>query len=325
MTGRPTRVIVSIDTEEDDWGSFDSAPPSVKNIVELPRLQELFERFGVRPTYFVNLAPLSSAPAVATLGEVAAREGVEIATHCHPWNTPPIAGPSGEAGSMMCALDAELNRAKIETVTQALETELGVRSRSFRTGRWGFGPSVARPLADLGYRIDSSVSPFIDWSEIGGPDYRTAQHVPYRFEPERPFEVDPKGSMVQVPTTVGFLRGEQTSANRVRTAMERSWVRRLKVIGVLDRMGFYAKRWLSPETSSGRDMVRLARTLLAAEVSVLSMTFHSCTLLPGATPFVRDRSDRQAFLASIEQFLSFCKGEGVPFASVSEVGAPLLN
>lgn len=226
---------------------------------------------------------------------------------------------------MMCALDHDLNRAKIETVTQALESELGVRPRSFRTGRWGFGPSVAQPLAELGYRIDSSVSPFIDWSGLGGPDYRSALPVPYRFAPERPFEVDPAGSMVQVPTTVGFLRGEQTSANRIRTALERSWVRHVKVIGVLDRMGFFAKRWLSPETSSGRDMVRLAATLLAAGVPVLGMTFHSCTLLPGATPFVRDRSDRAAFLARIEQLLSFCAGEGVSFDTVGEVGASFLN
>jgi hypothetical protein len=51
------------------------------------------------------------------------------------------------------------------------------------------------------------------------------------------------------------------------------------------------------------------------------MTFHSCTLLAGATPFVQSVEDRVAFQDRIEAFLMHCLDRGWSFATVGEVGA----
>lgn len=314
----PVSVTVSIDTEEDNWGWFSESGATTRNIAHLPELHEAMARWGARPTYLVNLPPLLSNESVEVLGALAALPEVEIGAHCHPWNTPPSTG-EGPERSMMSRLPLEANRAKVAEVTRHIEKELGVRPRSFRAGRWGFGPTVSGALAPLGYLVDASVSPFIDWSALGGPDFSTAPNRPYLFDPQRPLVPDAAGSMVELPTTIGFLSGDHRRRAHVRRALERSPLRRLKVIGILDRLGALSLRWLSPEVSGATEMVRLAGACLRSNEPVLDMTFHSCTLLPGATPFVRDEHDRKRFLASIETLLRFCAESGLTFKTFREV------
>ena len=98
---------------------------------------------------------------------------------------------------------------------------------------------------------------------------------------------------------------------------------RLKVVGVLDRLGVLAKRWLSPETCSGETMIRLADTWVSSGESFLQLTFHSCTLLPGATPFVRTPDDRSRLLGSVDDFLRYCHRSGFAFRTLSEAGRAL--
>jgi hypothetical protein len=314
-------VAISIDTEEDDWGAYVPEGATSANIAHLRQLQALFDRHDARPTYLVNRAPLLEPEAVAVLGELAAHPHVEIGAHCHPWNTPPFPSSEGPVRTMMCAYTAAENAAKLAEVGRLLRGELGVEPRSFRAGRWGFGPTVARPLADLGYEVDCSVSPFIDWSSASGPDYSDAPHRPYRFDPVAPLTPRTDGRLLQLPTTVGFLWGEPRRRAALRRGLERSLLRRLKVVGILDRAGVLSKRWLSPEHATGEEMVRLADASVALGQSFLQLTFHSCTLLPGATPFVRDDRDRQAFLGAIDRFLRHCVERGFAFGTLSEAGA----
>lgn len=317
----PVRVMVTIDTEEDDWGSYRPTGASVENIRRLEGLTELWERFGARPTYFVNYPPMDSPGASEVLRTLATGTPCEMGVHCHPWNTPPLAGGSEEPPSMMNRLSEEENEAKLRVLTQRFTELFGTRPRVFRAGRWGFGPSVARPLHKLGFEADFSVSPYMDWSGIDGPDYSEASPVPYRFEPSSPFVPRSDGPLVEVPTSVGYLRGPQGFSGRARQALERSPLARWKVVGVLDTLGLLARRWISPETSSAGEMVRLAATLARSGFKVLDLTFHSSTLHPGLTPFVKTESERRRFLARIEKFLAYCSREGFRFSTAGEVAA----
>lgn len=315
-------VTITIDTEEDNWGSYAATGATTENIGHLLELQELFERYGARPTYLVNLSPLLSRSSVEVLGALAERGGVEIGAHCHPWNTPPY--PTGSGGkSMMCDLSRDANRAKLRTVSQRLQAELGVAPRSFRAGRWGFGPTVAAALVDEGYEIDCSVSPLIDWSSIGGPDFSAAPRLPYRFEPATPLQPVSRGSMLELPTTVGFLRGGMRRSQDVRRWLEASTLARYKIVGLLDRSGLIARRWLSPEVSTGREMIQLGKRAHSRGEPYLSLTFHSCALLPGATPFVRDGRDRARFIAVIERFLRYCRDTGFAFRTLNEAAGEI--
>jgi len=318
--------MVTIDTEEDDWGTFRRRGATVENIRLLPELATLWDRYGVRPTYFVNYPPLASREASKVLRALEGGSPCEMGVHCHPWNTPPLEEGEGRPASMMNRLSDDENHAKLAKLGILFQDLFQRRPRAFRAGRWGFGPSVARPLHRLGFTVDSSVTPLIDWGAplmdpagSGGPDYTRAVRQPYRFHPDHPFVPAEKGEMVEVPTSVGFLRGPEGSSATLRAALERSVLARLRVVGLLDSLGILARRWLSPETSSGGDMVRLARTLTHRGFRVLDVTFHSPTLLPGATPFVRSEGDKGKFLERLETFLDFCSRQGFTFATASEV------
>lgn len=313
-------VTVSIDTEEDNWGSFSSTGATVENVERLRDLHERLTRWGARPTYLVNHPPLLTAASVAVLGELAERPEVEIGTHCHPWNTPPVTGV-GRENSMMCRFGVEENRAKVAEMTRRIESELGVRPTSFRAGRWGFGPTVSEAIAAEGYRVDASVSPFVDWRDEGGPDYTRVSSLPYRFDPARPFVADPHGSMVELPTTVGFLQGGHRRRASLRWWAKRRPLRGLKIIGTLETLGLINRRWLSPESSSKQHMIQLAEACMHSGEAVLDLTFHSCSLLPGATPWVRDDHELGRFLHRIDALLRFCFEGGCQFAKFAEVGA----
>jgi hypothetical protein len=315
-------VAVSIDTEEDDWGSYAEHGASTRNIPHLLELQDLFDRWNARPTYLVNHPPLIRPESVEVLASLSSRQTVEIGAHCHPWNTPPLTG-GGAHRSMMCTLTERENGAKLAEIRRRLGSELGVVPRVFRAGRWGFGPTVAQPLLKEGFEVDCSVSPFMDWSAEEGPDYSGAPHRPYRFHPAEPLRPDANGGLLELPTTIGFLSGDHQSRARARQTLERSFLRHVKVVGILDSLGVLAKRWLSPETSSAAIMIRLAEASLSSGQSFLQMTFHSCTLLPGATPFVRTEDDRSRFLRSVNDFLRYCSDSGFEFCTLSEAGQAL--
>jgi hypothetical protein len=124
---------------------------------------------------------------------------------------------------------------------------------------------------------------------------------------------------VELPTTVGFLRGSDARQSVLRARLERGIAHGLGVIGALDRLGVMARRWLSPEASTGREMIRLAENLVAHGRRHLDVAFHSCTLLPGVTPFVRDEADRARFLGELSTFLQFATDSGFRFKTLGEV------
>ncbi len=301
--------IVTVDTEEDNWGEYSCRHPTVENLRELPVFQSLCERHGIRPTYLVNYPVVTSSLGQGILAELGAR-GAGFGAHCHPWNTPPVEETVGPHASFLSNLPATLVEKKLERLTDAITVAVGERPTCFRAGRWGVGPGVTTALHTLGYRVDSSVSPFVDWSAEGGPDHSAHPRTAYRFHPETPFLPDPTGVMLQVPATTGFWQGDQDRA-MARLRLARRVPRALRAVGVADRLGWTNFRWLSPETTSGKDMVRLARALLHQGAPYLNLMFHSTTLLPGRTPFVTTPADRARFVERLARIFAFVQEVGL--------------
>ncbi|PYP31947.1 MAG: WalW protein, partial [Gemmatimonadetes bacterium] len=106
-------VIVSIDTEEDNWRPSRSGV-TLENIGELRPLAEFFRRLGVRPTYFTAYRVAIDSRAADALQDACDRGGGEIAAHLHPWNTPPLLQALVPRNSMLKNLPADLQLAKIE-------------------------------------------------------------------------------------------------------------------------------------------------------------------------------------------------------------------
>lgn len=307
-------LVVTIDTEEDQWGRYVVDGHTLHNISQITRLQDLFDEFGVIPTYLITYPVATDTTAVSILSEILQKGRCEIGTHCHPWNTPPYREELTERNSMLCNLPAELQKAKLVHLHETIVQSFGIAPITFRAGRWGYGQHAAASLHSLGYKVDTSVLPFVDWSSQYGPNFSDADPAPYRFHYDDILSVHPSGPMLEVPATIGFAGLTSSSfetANRVHHTLTRPPYSLIRAAGVLHRCGVLQKIWLSPENSTGDEMIALARSMMQRGAQVLNLFFHSPTLQPGLTPFVRNESDAEEFMERIKTFLRFAADAGV--------------
>jgi len=307
------KLVVTIDTEEDQWGRYVVDGHTLNNISQITRLQDLFDEFAVIPTYLITYPVATDKTAVSILSEILQRERCEIGMHCHPWNTPPYGEAMTERNSMLCNLPAELQKEKLTQLHGVIVESFGSVPVSFRAGRWGYGQHAAASLHSLGYKVDTSVLPFVDWSRQYGPNFSDSDPAPYRFHYDHILTAHPSGPMLEVPATIGFAGLTSSSfekANRVHHILTRPPYNRLRAAGMLHRCGVLQKIWLSPENSTGNEMITLAKSMIRKGAQVLNLFFHSPTLQPGLTPFVRNEADRLEFMGRIKIFLRFAADAG---------------
>jgi len=308
-------VVVSIDTEEDNWYRS-RQQVTCANIAELRRQDRLFDQLGVRPTYFTSYQVAVDPAAADVMREVGARG--EIGAHLHPWNTPPLTESVLPRNSMLKNLPAALQLAKLQTLTAAHEATFGSRPRSFRAGRYGLGRETVAALMQCGYQVDSSVTPFISWEDMDdGPDFASAPLTVYRLSPDRDVsEPAEHGEIVEVPLSFGFARKSFALWGRVDRALDVPGLRRLRRL---------CKRTvLSPELASAADMLTLSRRLLERGVRHLHLSWHSPTLTPGLSPFAATPADVDRLYATVERYLDRLTGiASLSFVTVSEAAAVL--
>jgi len=311
-------MIVSIDTEEDNWYRSRQGVTN-ENIGELRRQAVFFRDLGVRPTYFTAYQVACDPRAADVIREVG-DGSAEIAAHLHPWNTPPLSEAFVPRNSMLKNLPAELQLAKLETLTTTLEETFGVRPRAFRAGRYGLGPGTVAALLRCGYQVDSSVTPFVSWEDFDdGPTFVGAPLDAYRLAPDRDVSQPAEnGDVIEVPLSCGYGRKSFTLWGRVDRALDVPGLRRLRSL---------CKRIvLSPEMASAADMLTLSRRLLDHGVRHLHLTWHSPSLKPGLGPFTATSADVERLYASVADYLERLSHITSPtFVTVSEAAAALAE
>lgn len=320
---RETIVVVSIDTEEDNW-SRSRDHVAVENICELRRLARCFDRWGVRPTYFTAYQVAIHQRSADTLRDICAAGNAEIAAHLHPWNTPPLAEAFVPRNSMLNNLPADLQLAKLRRLTAALEEAFGVTPRAFRAGRYGLGRDTVAALLRCGYRVDSSVTPFTSWkTSDDGPTFVGAPFVPYCLAADREVtQPAPEGDLLEIPLSYGFSRGPFGFWEATRRVLEAAPFRWLHLAGLAARTGLVERITLSPELASVAEMLTLSRLLLEHGVRHLHLSWHSPSLKPGLSPFVATAADVARLYASVEAYLEgLSRMTRVAFATVSEAAA----
>ena len=306
-------LTVVVDTEEEfDWSApFDVNATSVSNIAEQSYSQAIFDSHGTVPTYVIDY-PVATTPSSRDILRRIADDGrCEIGAHLHPWVSPPYEGPVDAVHSYPGNLPAELERRKLEALTEAIADGFGRRALIYKAGRYGIGPATQRILEDLGYRIDVSVVPYTDFSRQHGPDFRAYGPWPFRVGP----------SLVELPLTVGFAGRLAHQGADLYPALSTSWGIKLRLPGIAARFGLLERIRLSPEGHSLDDMKRLTSAALAEGQRFFMVTYHSSSLLPGTTAYVRDLADRQVFLDTLDGYLRFFLGDcGGRAEKISAIG-----
>jgi len=319
------RLVVVIDTEE-DWFDDTSRPVSVENIEDLPEFQaRYFDPLGIKPVYLVNYPVASGERSAPILHELAAAGVCEIGVHVHNWTSPPFDERDVRERTYHTALPRELEKRKIADVAHLVEERIGVRPLSFKGGRWGANGRTVQTLEELGLRIDTSVCPLTDYSgEGGGPDFFDAPWLPYFpghediLQPRRPD--DPREALLELPVTIAFTSGDNERRRALFARLrDGPLTSRLHLIGILHRAGVLRRVKLSQETADAAQMRQLADATLARGYPLLHMTFHSCIVRVGTSPYSRterERDQRNDWMA--ETLAHLVRDRGVRPATAAE-------
>jgi len=311
-------LFITIDTEEDDWGSYDPHQYSVENISSIPRLQAIFNRYDAIPTYLINY-PVATNKSAVDLFNAIHRDGrCEIGSHLHPWNTPPFVECISSESTMLCNLPEDIIASKIKSLHHQICDVFQTIPECFRSGRWGFSNKVAKALIHTGYTVDTSITPFVDWRDYHGPNFSDARPMMYRLDPTDILNPSSKGSLIEVPPTIGFFQNRMNHAFKLYRGIANSAFVKFRILGLLDKLKLLNFRWLCPELTTGQDMKRLARNFISQGCGYLNMSFHSTTLLPGASPYVNDERTLEEFLNRISSFLEFATKAGFSVRPLSD-------
>jgi len=312
------KLIITIDTEEDNWEDYNSTGSTVNNIRGIPLLQELFDEFNVKPTYLITYPVASDEMAISILKDIMKTGRCEIGAHCHPWNTPPFEEQTTGKNSMLCNLPPELQYKKMSFLHNTIIKNFGIEPVSFRSGRWGYGREVARNLQRLGYRIDTSIIAYTDWTDSHGPDFSDISPEPFRFSVDDIYRESSNGRIIEIPATVGFLQQNFTLSNDILKIVNRKPVNTLRLVGILSRLNLLNKVWFSPEVSDSSTMIKLTQSMIKNNYKVINMFFHTTSLETGMSPFVKTKDEEKEFLRRIREYLIFARDTGIESITLSE-------
>jgi hypothetical protein len=314
----PPQLLVVVDTEEEfDWARpFDRGATATTTIPAQDRAHEVYDRHGVVPTYVMDFPVATSPAAVRYLRGLVDAGRADFGTHCHPWVTPPHAEDVNAFNSYHGNLPPELEAAKIRASTEAVSQAFGRAPRSFKAGRYGLGPRTFDTLIELGYTVDCSVVPHTSFATQQGPDFRGL--------PEGPFFTDASRRLLEVPLTVGYagLAGGLVAGGDGRrdAFFDTPLSRQLHLPGVLSRLRLLERARLSPEGFDAATQCRLLRAMVQQGARVFTLSYHSPSLAPGHTPYVRDEAGLEVFLCCIDTVLGFFSRElGGRFTTLAQV------
>lgn len=301
----PPLLITIVDAEEAfEWDQpFSRSASDVSSMASQHLAHRIFDRHGVVPVYMVDYPVATQEAGRGPLRDMLRDARCEIGAQLHPWVTPPFLDEVNERNSYAGNLPAWLEFAKARRLTEALGDAFGIAPRIYRTGRFGAGLRTADILKRLGYLADSSLDPY--WPPVGsphGPDFWSLS--------SRPFWVDRERSLLEIPTSAALVgRLGKSFGHRAAPLVFNRVAESTGLTGAVARFGLVERIRLTPEGISIDEAKRLTRWMLGAGHRVFVLTYHSPSLVPGNTPYVRTPEQLQRFLDWLDEYYSFFRGE----------------
>jgi hypothetical protein len=299
-------LCVSIDTESDKGKGWRSRHPmSFDGITDgvVKRLHPLFVRFGAKPTYLLSPEVLRDDACVATFRSLATSS--ELGTHLHGEYAEPDAFEPEVTRAFQRDYTPDVERQKLTYLTDLFIRAFGHQPQSFRAGRFGIGPASIGILESLGYAVESSVTPHMDWASSGAPglSFRDAPSQPYRPDPEEPGRPG-SASLLEVPVTI-----------------------RKSSLSALPFVGRRIEpRWLRPTHGTEASLVRVAedeiteaRRLAPDRPVILNAMFHNVEVVPGTSPYASDEEEARGILDRLRALLSFARRAGISVVGLGDV------
>ena len=303
------RVLLTVDTEEEfDWnGPFSRENWSLNHITALPGFQQFCEGIDVVPVYLIDWPVATSPLARDILGEAVRNGRAEVGVQLHPWVNPPFEEEVSGFNSYTGNLPIELERRKFIQLQDAIIKNFDTAPMIYRAGRYGLGSASADLLCERGIAIDSSVRANFDYSDQHGPNYT--------YHPTSPYWVDKERNLLELPLTTVFWGMLRRQGRWLYPQISR--LPHLR--GVMSKMGLLERIALTPEGITLEEALRGIDIAVDEGLPLLVLSFHSPSLKPGFSPYVRTEEDLEEFYGWMRGVYAYLNQRGVRPTSVAEI------
>lgn len=284
--------IITIDTEGDNlWnpGVFDV---TTNNAQYLPRFQDLCEKYGFIPTWLTNYEMIMDDYFVDYFKPKAHLKLCEIGMHLHAWNSPPAYDLKEEANighPYLSQYPDDIMYQKIAELTRIIEERIAIRPTSHRAGRWVIDQRYISYLKQLGYTVDTSVTPHVNWKKA----IKDEKATDYSGEREDAHFLE--NGLLEVPVTIRNMHPfhvlDRDISLRKRISAMRKFVKG-------------APCWIRPMPNTYGDVVSVYKRALKANEEVIVFMMHSSELMPGGSPYFETSELVEELYRFLEYFFS---------------------
>jgi hypothetical protein len=317
------KFIITIDTEGDNQWDH-GRELTVENIKYVPRFQSLCEEFNIKPTYLVTSEVCDDQFARDIFSRYLSNGKAEVGAHLHSWTTPPFLESEGyrkndSNHTFASEMPFDLINEKIKNLTDQIENSFGHRPRSFRSGRYGFNDNVALALVRNFYIVDSSITPFVSWTEQkglpggpGGPDFIDVSPMPFRYD-------FPEGSLMEIPITVLPTSFPLNKSHKLAHSYFRNVNRSLGLR--LVRKLFYSDQpvWLRPTPEMTGDILKeVVMEAIDKRLPYIVMMFHSSELMPGCSKYRPDPTSVEILYGLLENLFTTLLNKHIDSVTLTE-------
>lgn len=293
----PPQLIVVIDTEEEfDW----TKPPqrsstSVTAMEKIYLAQEIFDDYQIKPCYVIDYPIASQEQAYNHLLPILQQGNCEIGAHLHPWVNPPFDEELTIRNTYPGNLSYQLEYEKLKQLRDKIKDNFHFTPSIYKAGRCGVGPNTAKIMEELGFNIDLSIYTSYDYSSDGGPDFSQCHADPFWFGANQ--------DMLEIPLAGAFVGSAGKYSKKLYGISSK--LSPLKAQSILSRLNIVDRLILTPESYSLEEHKKLTRFLYHKGLRTFVWSFHSPSLVPGMTPYTRNKKDLENFLDTFRHFFDF--------------------
>lgn len=303
------KFIVTVDAEEEfDWSApLQRSEYGIRSAPAMRKFQQFCEGFGVTPIYLVDYPIATSKVAAETLKGAVLNGLAEIGVQLHPWVNPPFAEEVNEFNSYAGNLPYELESEKFRRLRDEIEKNFEAAPLIYRAGRYGVGPATAGILRENGITIDTSVRAKFDYSHAGGPNFRN--------HPLKPYWIDKEQRLLELPVTTIFWGPLRQLGDWIYPHLWRAPSLR----GMLAKAGLMERIALTPEGITATEAIRAIDIAIDDGLPVLVFSFHSPSLAPGHTPYVRTDADLDSFYDWWREIFTYLASRNIKPSCVRDI------
>lgn len=295
--------VVTIDVEPDNvW--VNNKSQSLENIKLLPTFHILCQKYGIRPTYLVTWSVASNPACISILESILSHGDCEIGIHPHLWEIPPFVPKDAESIAWVGPdYTLDILEAKLTNLITLIKSKFGTPA-SHRAGRWGMDIRQVGILLQKGIKIDTSVTPGIDWSTTGASNYTRAPFRPYQLGDEN-LTLPGNSILLEVPCTI--MPGWRAMGLEKMPYLQSIW-----------KHFNLDYQWLRVLPNSSATNLERVCAWAYTNLPHLNLMSHSSEFMAGGSPYWRTKEEVERHFGMYREIFSWWQEHGIKPQTLSE-------